>query len=111
MRSRALFALALSSLILLLCVDGHAIWQSASMAPVPAAAIERALANGVQFEQAVAATRRLLHAWLAHADARTTLLPDRLDADRSTWIYTPHNSGADLYPYLVLTAQLTDRDL
>ena len=49
--------------------------------------------------------------WLAHADARTTLLPDRLDADRSTWIYTPHNSGADLYPYLVLTAQLTDPDL
>ena len=24
---------------------------------------------------------------------------------------TPHNSGADLYPYLVLTAQLTDPDL
>src|SRR5262249_42334547 len=25
--------------------------------------------------------------------------------------YNPHNSGADLYPYLVLTAHLTDRDL
>src|SRR4030095_13682062 len=25
--------------------------------------------------------------------------------------YTPHNSGADLYPYLILTAELTDPDL
>jgi len=23
-------------------------------------------------------------------------------------LYTPHNSGADLYPYLILTAHLTD---
>jgi hypothetical protein len=80
----------------------------ASAAP---AAIERARANGVRFEEAIAATRRLLHVWLTHADPRTLLLPDRLDSDRSTWIYTPHNSGADLYPYLVLTAQLTDPEL
>jgi hypothetical protein len=26
-------------------------------------------------------------------------------------LYTPHNSGADLYPYLILTAHLTDPDL
>ena len=26
-------------------------------------------------------------------------------------LYTPHNSGADLYPYLILTAFLTDPDL
>jgi hypothetical protein len=26
-------------------------------------------------------------------------------------IYTPHNSGADLYPYLILAAELTDPDL
>ena len=111
MRAPALLALALSAVVLLLRVDGHGVPQAAAIAPAPSAALERARANGVQFEQAVAATRRLLHAWLAHADPRTTLLPDRLDADRSTWLYTPHNSGADLYPYLVLTAQLTDPDL
>ena len=81
------------------------------IAKVPALVAERARANGKQFEWAVAASRKLLLAWLTHADARTLLLPDRLDADRKTWIYTPHNSGADLYPYLVLTAQLTDPDL
>ncbi len=57
---------------------------------------------------AVTASNRVLYAWLAHADPRTVLLPDRPampDAERT---YTPHNSGADLYPYLILTAELTD---
>ncbi len=74
--------------------------------------------NGTRFEQALAASQRVLRAWLAHADPRTLLLPDRVpgraqglkpgDARR---LYTPHNSGADLYPYLILTAELTNPDL
>jgi hypothetical protein len=71
----------------------------------------RARANARQFERAVEASRKVLQAWLAHADPETLLLPDRPLPDRSKWIYTPHNSGADLYPYLILTAQLTDPDL
>jgi hypothetical protein len=70
-----------------------------------------ARANAAEFERTVAASRRLLHAWLKHADQRTLLLPDRPVADRSQRVYTPHNSGADLYPYLILTAHLTDPDL
>jgi hypothetical protein len=62
----------------------------------------------VQFERAVGASNRLLHAWLAHADPRTLLLPDRPTIPESERTYTPHNSGADLYPYLILTAELTD---
>ena len=110
MRSRVFRVLVLSAMVLVRA-DGRAARQVTPITPAPAAALERASANGVQFEQTVAATRRLLRAWLAHADPRTTLLPDRLEADRSKWVYTPHNSGADLYPYLVLTAQLTDPDL
>ena len=72
---------------------------------------ETARANGKQFESAVQASRRLLHAWLAHADKQTLLLPDRPADGGSARVYTPHNSGADLYPYLILTAQLTDPDL
>ena len=49
------------STMVLLRADGHAVRQAAAIAPAPAAAIESARANGVQFEQAVAATRRLLH--------------------------------------------------
>jgi hypothetical protein len=52
-----------------------------------------------------------MKAWLKYADPRTSLLPDRLPElkpeDKSRR-YTPHNSGADLYPYLILTAHLTD---
>ena len=54
--------------------------------------------------------QRVLHSWLTHADSRTLLLPDRLSGSASH-LYTPHNSGADLYPYLILTANLTDPDL
>lgn len=71
----------------------------------------RARANARQFERAVHAAHRVLHAWLKHADTETLLLPDRPVADTSRRVYTPHNSGADLYPYLILTAQLTDPDL
>ena len=71
----------------------------------------QARANGRQFERAVQASRRVLQVWLSHADAKTLLLPDRPTADRAQLVYTPHNSGADLYPYLILTAQLTDPDL
>ena len=81
--------------------------------PLPAAdaRFEQARANGRRFEEDVAACRRVLQAWLKHADPKTLLLPDNPGAERAKWIYTPHNSGADLYPYLILTAELTDPDL
>ncbi len=50
----------------------------------------------------------MLQAWLPQADARTLLLPDRPASAANERTYTPHNSGADLYPYLILTAELTD---
>ncbi|MEK7752799.1 MAG: hypothetical protein AAB654_12835 [Acidobacteriota bacterium] len=71
----------------------------------------RARENGKRFEAAVAASQRVLKVWLTHADPKTLLLPDNPGIDRAKWIYTPHNSGADLYPYLILTAELTDPDL
>lgn len=51
------------------------------------------------------------------ADPKTTLFPDRVardegtDRDKTPHVYTAHNSGADLYPYLVLTARYTDPSL
>ena len=79
---------------------------------------DRARENGPRFERAVNAADRLMRAWLRSAHSRTLLLPDRLDGPGNgrrpgdtTLEYTPHNSGADLYPYLILTAQLTDPDL
>ena len=77
----------------------------------------RARENGKSYEQASASTHRLLQAWLKNADAKTLLLPDRihgrrgLAANDTKRLYTPHNSGADLYPYLIITARLTAPDL
>lgn len=89
-----------------------------SAAPQPAARPSEARLRGERFERAVAAMQRVLRAWLLKADARTLLLPDRLPGIGSGLapgddprIYTPHNSGADLYPYLVLTSELTAPDL
>ena len=83
-----------------------------------AAIAAEARLHGRRFERAVSAMQRVLHAWLTHADVRTLLLPDRVAGPGSglkpgdnTRLYTPHNSGADLYPYLILTAELTDPDL
>jgi hypothetical protein len=83
-----------------------------------AALFRQARANGRDFHDALASAQRLLKAWLTHADTKTLLLPDRipggtrgLAAGDARRLYTPHNSGADLYPYLVLTAHLTDPDL
>ncbi len=81
------------------------------------APLAQARENGRVFEQVMASKKRLLKAWLAHADSKTLLLPDRVPGRRGLAagdvkrLYTPHNSGADLYPYLILTAHLTDPDL
>ncbi len=81
------------------------------------AVFAQARENGRRFDQMAAAIERVLRAWLAHADQRTLLLPDRLPGERGLKpgeqrrLYTPHNSGADLYPYLILTAYLTDPDI
>jgi hypothetical protein len=89
------------------------------LAPLSTAAdvFAQARENGRRWEECAAAARRVLHAWLKHADPKTLLLPDRLPGGPrglkpgSPRMYTPHNSGADLYPYLILTAELTDPDL
>ena len=89
--SRWIACCAVVSVVLLLVPAGRGMAQDSRFTA--------ARSNAKQFERTVASARRLLHAWLAHADTRTLLLPDRPLADRSQLTYTPHNSGADLYPY------------
>jgi hypothetical protein len=90
----------------------------ATAAPGDTPAVADPARRAERFSRAVAAADRVMRAWLSQADPRTRLLPDRLigpgdgrPAGVRTREYTPHNSGADLYPYLILTAQLTSPDL
>jgi len=94
------------SIALVLALIALVIAHPRAQAPAPTPA-----GNAAQFERAVSAADRLMRVWLTHADPETLLLPDRPDAEHASWLYTPHNSGADLYPYLILTAQLTDPEL
>jgi hypothetical protein len=79
------------------------------------ALFQKAAQNGERSEEVFRRTRRMMKAWLAYADPRTLLLPDYLPGVRRATapmdLYTPHNSGADNYPYLVATAYFTDRAL
>jgi hypothetical protein len=94
------------------------VWLCASPAvSQEEAEFQRARECGRRFDEMAAAAQRVLKAWLTYADTRTLLLPDFLPGWRGlkpgdhSRLYTPHNSGADLYPYLILTAFLTDPDL
>lgn len=63
-------------------------------------------ANAAAYATAIAAAERTMQAWLRDADPKTGLMPDRVVGESRA--STPHNFAADLYPYLILTARLTD---
>lgn len=76
----------------------------------------RARANGTIVDDIYVRTRKMVEAWLKYADPKTLLLPDRVPGVLfgkydGVPLYTPHNSGADNYPFLTITAWLTDRTL
>ena len=48
-------------------------------------------------------------AWLQHRDPESGLIPSNLTAKTDLW--EPHNSAADNYAFMVLTAYLLDQDL
>lgn len=88
--------------------------RAAGLAAPKRPAFEAAAEAGRRFERALTAMDRVMRAWLKQADERTLLLPDRVAAPGSAAPareYTPHNSGADLYPYLILTAHLVEPEL
>ncbi|HHI69236.1 MAG TPA: hypothetical protein ENJ97_07950, partial [Planctomycetes bacterium] len=53
-------------------------------------------------------SKRCMDAWLALADPGTGLLPQHV---RGPGLWTPENSAADLYPFLVLASRFLDRPL
>ena len=101
--------------ILALCAPLAAPGATAAGEETAEEAFRKASGNGFTTERIFRETRNVVRAWLAQADPRTLLLPDTLPSFRAdhpgVGLYTPHNSGADLAPYFVATAYLTDRAL
>lgn len=72
-------------------------------------ALKQAQANGILVNEGFERCRRFVDDWLKHADPETGLIPRNLDQDRDIW--NAKDAAADNYPFMVLTAALTDRPL
>jgi len=70
---------------------------------------DNALENGKAANEGLRRCRAYLDAWLDYADPVSGLIPENLDRGIDRW--TPHNSAADNYPFMVLVSALTDSAL
>ncbi|MBM3500972.1 MAG: hypothetical protein FJX74_20135, partial [Armatimonadetes bacterium] len=60
-----------------------------------------------QANELFARSHRFVEGWLAHRDPVSGLIPQNLQSP----VWTPENSAADNYPFMVLTAYFTDEAL
>ena len=96
LRPVLIIALSLSLLLLPSCVPE----------PANQALYDKALKNGKSANEGLRRCGAYLDAWLEYADPATGLIPENLAAGIDRW--TPHNSAADNYPFMVLVSALTD---
>lgn len=100
--------------------DGREFWPrldaAFGMSPVPAGSAEpieawviEARHNAQAANEAFSRCRRYVSGWLAHADPATGLIPRNLTASGAYW--NGRDAAADNYPFMVLTAAMTDREL
>jgi len=75
----------------------------------PEAAFREAERNSRQAAEQFFRCRRFVDGWLNRADPTTGLIPRNLTRNRDIW--NAKDSAADNYPFMVLTAALTDRPL
>jgi hypothetical protein len=76
---------------------------------VAAARFRQADLNARLANEALFRCRRYVDGWLAQTDPATGLIPRNLTVSRDFW--NGRDSAADNYPFMVLTAALTDRPL
>jgi hypothetical protein len=77
--------------------------------PRAEAAFRLAERHARQANEAFYRSRRFVDGWLAHADPATGLIPRNLNESSDYW--NGRDSAADNYPFMVLTAAMTDRAL
>ncbi|MFQ6034383.1 MAG: glycoside hydrolase family 88 protein [Sedimentisphaerales bacterium] len=68
---------------------------------------QHALENGRLANEGLRRCRDFVRGWLKHADPKTGLIPRNLKKDKDIW--NAKDSAADNWPFMVLTAALTDR--
>ncbi len=68
-----------------------------------------AMENGKLANEGFRRCHRFVEGWLKHADPKTGLIPRNLTQSKDIW--NAQDSAADNYPFMVLTAALTDRPM
>ncbi|MCP4262883.1 MAG: FAD-dependent oxidoreductase [Planctomycetes bacterium] len=76
------------------------------VAEVDDKAFERAAENGKLANEGFTRCQNFVNGWLRQADPKSRLIPRNLDRDRDIW--NAQDSAADNYPFMVLTAAITD---
>ncbi len=84
-------------------------FAAATGSPQEAAAFRQCEVHARQANEALYRSRRFVDGWLARADPATGLIPRNLRESRDFW--NGRDSAADNYPFMVLTAAMTDREL
>jgi len=71
--------------------------------------VNRAIENGKQASEGYVRSLKFVEGWLTKTDSASGLIPTNLTKQIDVW--EPHNSAADNYAFMVLTAFLLDKDL
>lgn len=78
-------------------------------AGAPGEKFAQAAENGQLANEGFIRCRNFVKGWLNHADPATGLIPRNLNKDKDIW--NAQDSAADNYPFMVLTAAITDQSL
>ena len=70
---------------------------------------QKALQNGHLANEGFIRCNRFVEDWLKHADPETGLIPRNLENSKDFW--NAKDAAADNYPFMVLTAAITNREL
>lgn len=104
---RKYFALLFTGVLLVAC-KGTSENQEV-ISTLDSLALKQAKVNGLLVNEGFERCRRFVADWLAQADSTTGLIPRNLD--ESTDIWNAKDAAADNYPFMVLTAAITDNAL
>lgn len=95
-----LFVIIITCFILASCVKSPSF---------PKEIVEQSIENGKQANEGFARSLKFVEGWMTKTDSITGLIPTNLTKSSDVW--EPHNSAADNYAFMVLTAYLTCKDL
>ncbi len=99
--------LARALVVVFLCASSFDFAQDRSVAKEQD--FQQALENGRAANEGFVRCKKFVAGWLAYADPNTGLIPRNLSQDKDIW--NAQDSAADNYPFMVLTAAITDRSL